>query len=227
VLGSAGPGNVIAYNYGDVMWERNYPNTGWLMADFSANHCAHPYMNLFEGNVGSQISADDIHGSSSHLTFFRNAMDHEHEGIDATGNVFSVAIAAHNRVLSFFGNVFGQPGDSGDYEGVDNCGGGPAIYKLGWPSDCSLGDESIDPEVASTLLRHGNYDYMTGETHWEPSITDHELPASFYLRARPAFFGHSAWPPIGPDLDPMLSPIPAQVRFTDMPHESYGGQSCN
>ncbi|MFI5306420.1 MAG: glycosyl hydrolase family 28-related protein, partial [Polyangiales bacterium] len=39
VLASAGPDNVIAYNYGDVMWESNYPNTNWLMADFSANHC--------------------------------------------------------------------------------------------------------------------------------------------------------------------------------------------
>jgi hypothetical protein len=184
-------------------------------------------MNLFEGNVGSQFSADDIHGSSSHQTFLRNSMDHQHEGIVTTGNVFAVAIAAHNRYLSFLGNVFGQPGDSGDYEGVNNCGGGPAIYKLGWPSDCSAGDDTIDPEVAGTLLRHGNYDYMTGMTHWDDSISDRMLPASFYLRAKPAFFGARAWPPIGPDLDPMLSPIPAQERFAAMPHESYGGQQCN
>lgn len=226
VLGSAGPGNVIAYNYGDVMWERNYPNTNWLMADFSANHCAHPYMNLFEGNVGSQISADDIHGGSSHQTFLRNTMDLEHAGIDATGNLFAVSIAAHNRFMSFFGNVFGKPGDAGDYEGVDNCGGGPAVYKLGWPSDCALGDESIDPEVAGTLLRHGNYDFMTGSTVWDDTITDHEIPASFYLDAKPAFFGDLAWPPIGPDLAPMASPIPAQARFEAMPLASYGGESC-
>jgi hypothetical protein len=226
VLASAGPDNVIAYNYGDVMWERSYPNTNWLMADFSANHCGHPYMNLFEGNVGSQISADDIHGSSSHLTFFRNTMDHQHEGITTTGNVFSVAIAAHNRDLSFLGNVFGQPADRGVYETTGNCGGSAAIYKIGWPSDCSLGDAAIDPEVKATLLRHGNYDYVSNATLWDSTIADHTLPASLYLSAKPAFFGTRAWPPIGPDLTPMVSPIPAQQRFAAMPHDAYGGKDC-
>jgi hypothetical protein len=226
VLGSAGPGNVISYNVGDVMWERNYPDTNWLMADFSANHCAHPYMNLFEGNVGTQFSSDDIHGSSSHQTYFRNAMDAEHEGIETSGNVFTVAIAANNRYMSFVGNVFSLPG-AGDYEGVDNCGGGPAIYKIGWPSDCGLGDESIDPEVRATLLRHGNFDSVNGATVWDESITERELPASFYLDGRPAFFGDRAWPAIGPDLEPMVGPIPpAQQRFEAMPHESYGGEDC-
>jgi hypothetical protein len=226
VLGSAGPGNVIAYNFGDVMWERNYPNTGWLMADFSSNHCAHPYMNLFEGNVGSQFSADDIHGSSSHQTYFRNSMDHVHEGITTTGNVFSVVLAAHNRYMSFLGNVFGRTGDTGDHEGTGNCAGGPAIYKIGWPSDCSAGDSAIDPLVRSTLLRHGNYDYMTSSTTWEATISDQTLPASLYLSGKPAFFGSRAWPPIGPDLTPMHSPIPAEERFAAMPHASYGGTTC-
>lgn len=227
VLASAGPGNVIGYNCGDVMWESSYPNTNWLMADFSANHCGHPYMNLFEGNAGSQFSADDIHGSSSHQTFFRNTMDHQHEGITTTGNVFSVAIAAHNRYLSFIGNVFGQPGDSGDYETTDNCGGHAAIYKLGWPSDCSLGDDAIDPDVRATLLRHGNFDYVSNKAIWDDTIAEHELPGSLYLHEKPAFFGDHAWPPIGPDLAPMVSTIPAQERFAAMPHEKYGGQECN
>jgi hypothetical protein len=226
VLGSSGPGNVVAYNFGDVMWERNYPNTNWLMADFSSNHCAHPYMNLFEGNVGSQFSADDIHGSSSHQTYLRNTMDHRHEGITTTGNVFSVALAAHNRYMTFLGNVFGYSGDTGDYEGTGNCAGGPAIYKIGWPSDCAAGDNTIDPQVRATLLRHGNYDYMTSMTHWESTIADHTIPASLYLGGKPAFFGSRAWPPIGPDLTPMVSPIPAAERFAGMPHTSYGGNDC-
>jgi len=226
VLGSAGPGNVVAYNFGDVMWERNYPNTNWLMADFSANHCAHPYMNLFEGNVGTQFSADDIHGSSSHQTYFRNAMDARHEGIVTEGNVFEVALAAHNRYMSFVGNVFGVAGDTGDYEGVNNCGGGPAIYKIGWPSDCGLGDESIDPEVRGTLIRHGNFDYITNTTVWDPAILEQTLPASFYLDGKPAFFGDRPWPAIGPDLTPMHSTIPAEERFGAMPHEAYGGEDC-
>ena len=226
VLGSAGPGNVIAYNFGDVMWERNYPNTNWLMADQSANHCAHPFMNLFEGNDGSQFSSDDIHGSSSHQTFFRNAMDHEHEGITTTGNVYAVAIAAHNRYMNLLGNVFGQPGDVGDYEAQGNCTERLAIYKIGWPSDCGASDGDIDPEVRATLLRHGNFDYVNNDTIWDDGITQHELPRSLYLGGKPAFFGDLPWPAIGPDLDPMVGTIPARARFDAMPHESYGGDGC-
>ena len=68
MLDSAGPGNVIAYNYTDHMFGRDYPDASWLMADLIGNHCAHPFMSLFEGNLGSQISLDNIHGSSSHQT---------------------------------------------------------------------------------------------------------------------------------------------------------------
>jgi hypothetical protein len=153
-------------------------------------------------------------------------MDHRHEGITTTGNVFSVALAAHNRYMTFLGNVFGYTGDSGDYEGTGNCAGGPAIYKIGWPSDCAAGDSAIDAQVRATLLRHGNYDYMTSMTHWESTIADQTIPASLYLGSKPAFFGNRAWPPIGPDLTPMVSPTPAEERFAGMPHSSYGGTDC-
>ena len=38
-------------------------------------HAPHPYMNLFEGNYGSTVCFDFIHGSSSHNTLFRNYID--------------------------------------------------------------------------------------------------------------------------------------------------------
>ena len=53
MLNSSGPGNVIAYNYTDNMFGRDYPDAPWLMADLVGNHCAHPFMSLFEGNMGN------------------------------------------------------------------------------------------------------------------------------------------------------------------------------
>ena len=217
ILGSAGPGNVIAYNYTDRAYGRDYPDASWLMADLAANHCAHPFMNLFEGNMVSQISCDNIHGSSSHQTFFRNAVDRQHEGYVHTGNLTDVVFAATNRFMNVVGNVLGRPGDDGIrgalYEQeTGNCMDTVATYKLGYPSDCGI-DEITDPQVKATILRHGNFDYVSNETVWDPTIEEHELPASLYLKARPAFFGGAAWPPIGSDVDGMIHDIPAKVRF--------------
>src|SRR5262249_22409054 len=54
MLDSAGPGNVIAYNFSDEMFGNNYPDASWIYADLVANHCAHPFMNLYESNQGTQ-----------------------------------------------------------------------------------------------------------------------------------------------------------------------------
>ena len=67
---------------------------------------------------------------------------------------------------------------------------------------------------------------VNGAAVWDESIQTHDLPASFYLDGRPAFFGDRAWPAIGPDVEPMHSPTPAEERFEAMPHESYGGEDC-
>jgi hypothetical protein len=65
----------------------------------------------------------------------------------------------------------------------------------------------------TTAILHGNYDYASDSTKWDPSISDHVLPNSYYLPGKPAWWGTMPWPPIGPDLNPMVNKIPAQVRF--------------
>jgi hypothetical protein len=214
---SCGPGNVLAYNYTDRMYERAYPDAPWLMADLIGNHCAHPFMALFEGNQGSQISADNIHGSSSHLTFFRNQVDRQHEGHVHTGNLTTVVFAANNRFMNVIGNVLGRPGDAALPGAVydqtaGNCLDNVAVYKLGYPSNCAI-DAVLDGQVASTLLRHGNYDYLGGAAVWDPGITVRELPPSLYLTTAPAYFGAVPWPPIGPDVDGLVHDLPAKLRF--------------
>jgi hypothetical protein len=74
----------------------------------------------------------------------------------------------------------------------------------------------FDPLVASsTLWRWGNFDYATNIPHWDPAEipsgeavpTTKTLPASLYLSGKPAWFGNAAWPPIGPDVAGMASPL--------------------
>ena len=63
-------------------------------------------------------------------------------------------------------------------------------------------------------FRHGNFDYVNNSRLWDPNIRpDHTIPNSLYLSARPSWWGQLAWPPIGPDLNPMVGLIPAQARY--------------
>lgn len=51
----------------------------------------------------------------------------------------------------------------------------------------------------STAFMHGNYTYANSTIAWSGSVT-HTLPNSFYLAAKPSWFGSLTYPPIGPDV---------------------------
>ena len=210
---SVGAGNVLAYNYTDEAWNCDEPDTDWLMADLNLNHCAHNYMTLVEGNQASQISADAFHGSSSHLVLLRNHADAQHP-TPRTSHLISVDLHFLNRYVSAIGNVLGQPGMPGVYQ-LENvpCVNQPAAYKLGYNDDGDCDPAGNDPLVASTFLRHGNFEYFTGSLVWDPAIPDHDLPDSYYLTARPSFFGDLRWPPFGSDLTPRIGILPARYCF--------------
>jgi hypothetical protein len=72
-------------------------------------------------------------------------------------------------------------------------------------------DISIDASVNGTLV-HGNW--VDGAIQWDPGIPNHTIPDSYYLTARPSFYGPDAWPSIGGDLGPVCT-NPAIVRWED------------
>jgi hypothetical protein len=57
--------------------------------------------------------------------------------------------------------------------------------------------QDADPKTVSTLIRGGNYDYVTNSAHWE-NIPSQTLPNSLYLSGTPAFFGSYTWPWVDP-----------------------------
>ncbi len=215
LLQAAGPGNVLGYNYSDRMFDENYPNTKYLQPDL-VTHAAHPFMTLWEGNQGSRASEDFVHGSASHSTYLRNYIDGYSQGeaqIIANGR-HPIDDQAYNTHMNYVGNVLGLPGDTGTYEvsGVACSDTNKFVYKLGYPGDnCSTTGD--DPNVKATILRQGNFDYITNSIHWDPNIADHTIPASYYLTSKPAFFGSYNWPAYGSDLSPMVGALPAEQRF--------------
>ncbi len=70
-----------------------------------------------------------------------------------------------------------------------------------------------DSNVLATLIRHGNYDYYNKSVVWDNSISSHTVPDSLIHASKPAFFGTLQWPPIGPDVAGLVTPIPAQARW--------------
>lgn len=201
-------GNVIAYNYlHDILFDDPW----WLIASPSINHAPHPKMNLWEGNIAYKAEADIIHGSSSHNTIFRSqSKGWQSETITTRNN--AIEIAAKNTYMNVIGSVLGTPGKSNRYEVLP---GQPyddwtdyVIWALG------VGSGVDDPDVAATLLRHGNYDYVTNSVVWDPAIPNHDLPNSLYLSGIPEWWcQETPWPPIGPDVEGYYTDIPAKRRF--------------
>ena len=214
-LGWGSSAMVAAYNYVyDV-------SDGWntFTGDIQS-HGAHPKMMLLEGNYAQKGKFDIVWGSSSHNTLFRNwyRTTQPSGSYPLTGQRSNIQIYQNNRYFNLVGNVLGDPSTSWGYE--SGCSG-PTIYVLGYRDlGCS---GTRDSQVRSTLLRHGNYDYSTNTTKWcddsgEPGCQGGDasltIPDSLYLPGRPSWWcDELPWPPIGPDLSPMVSDIPATRRY--------------
>ncbi|OGW57558.1 MAG: hypothetical protein A3D21_02530 [Nitrospirae bacterium RIFCSPHIGHO2_02_FULL_42_12] len=220
ILEGGGSGNVYGYNYSNRMFGDVDPNnTNWLMADI-VTHGAHPYMNLFEGNVAQHLGADYTHGSGSHNTFFRNQITRENLNYDNTladQHLFAVDISKFNYYLNVVGNVLGK--SSQTFNAYEDSGtrindSDRHVYSFGYSND---GDTTSDDAVSkNTVLRHGNYDYYNKNVVWDAGIADHSLPASYYLSSKPSFFGITPWPLFGPDLNPIVGTLPAEQRLKDI-----------
>lgn len=246
-------GNVIAYNYCDA----SNSGTNFSGIDINFSHGPHNSLNLVEGNIVNTITSDGYFGSTSHNTVFRNWVKAEPSSPSSASIVRGISIQHYNSYYNIVGNVLGSSkfpvGAFGLYS-IDTSGYSPnirVIYQLGYPYMQNTnysgrietnippdytgepyhdtGSSSFDPNVENTMLRWGNYDYVTKTTRWEesevpedvPVPTTHTLPPSLYLDSKPEWWGDELpWPAIGPDLDEMTGKIPAQLRWEAMQDES-------
>ena len=74
---------------------------------------------------------------------------------------------------SFVGNVLGAAGQMAGWVYESGNMDQPAIFLLGWDDWAPY---PIDPKVAATTIRHGNFDYVTNSVKWDPSISTQTLP---------------------------------------------------
>jgi hypothetical protein len=216
-----GSGNVFLYNYVDD----NYTDDSSYVGSPRANHGAHPYMTLFEGNIVSHFASDYFWGTSSHIVMFRNWFwgdtSGNYAGFTATSPNWGFVAMEIDRMQHYYsavGNVLGRPNLHTNWSNANllptGCGWGssrsqPTVYGLG----CVSQGGTFDSAVRSTMILHGNYDYKTnGVAHWDGGSV-HDLEDSMYYSSKPAFFGSCDWPVFGPDLNPITNVLPAKTRF--------------
>jgi hypothetical protein len=210
VFEGGGSGNVLAYNY---LKDPHTDDSSFLGQEMSY-HGAHPFMNLWEGNIGTTIAPDNIWGSNSHSVYFRNAVSGRTSENQNWGWVIDVN--AHSMYHSFVGNVLGYAGiaPNGDWFYEHGCSGLDfAIWRWGCED---LLSGPANSAVRQTAIVHGNYDYKRNQFDWT-SGPSRNLPASLRYSTKPAWFCDLPWPATGPDpSNPsqlLTGTIPARVRY--------------
>jgi hypothetical protein len=215
VVRSSGAGSVFGYNYTDDPWD--YTSPAWVEVGLNASHMAGPHHVLFEGNYSANIDSDYTHGNAIDLTFFRNWLSGQRKSFSDTSNSRTVGLAYGSWWDSFVGNVLGRPGQMTGWLYEDPAMAGnnanwrdKVVWKLGY--DPERWGMYADPQTLSTVIRDGNYDYVTNSVHWHSTPAGFAVPDSLYLAAKPAFFGGNRWPWVDASSGTTYT-LPAKARY--------------
>jgi hypothetical protein len=219
VMRSAGGGNVIAYNYmEDSLIGYQY---NWVESGLNAAHMTTTQHALFEGNQCFNFDGESTWGNAIYNTVLRNHLTSKRRdlagvGLTDEGYPRAFSLAFGHWWYTALGNVLGAEGmdpsplTAYEYEGFYPWDADPVgMWLLGVGYDWG----EADPQVAETLIRHGNFDYVTNTQIWDPEISNHNLPASLYLTEKPAFFGSYAWPWVDPGGTVKVHTLPARARY--------------
>lgn len=212
-------GNVFAYN---ACFDTSSSQDAGALNPCYDEHVVNFY-NLYEGDFGPQLSADDVHGTQDFLTCFRCFLT----GFQSTPSSPTTAALeprfdfAFSRYQNDVAGVYGTPTVQTTYRwNFSNTA--PWIYALGKGFGAIGGGPAIpnDPLSNSTQMAWGVYDTVnaavqfnsaeiptTAAVYPQPLPTvgnvgggQAAFPVSFAFYTKPSYFGSIAWPPIGPDV---------------------------
>jgi hypothetical protein len=222
VMRASGGGNVIGYNYFEDGFIGSTPRdyTDWMETGMNAAHMTCPHYELFEGNQAFNIDADASWGNSVYITFFRNHATGKRRSFVDVDNRRAIGLEKGAWWYTFIGNVLSTPdaspaphsGFTYEDKGRPWKGDPVPMWRLGY--DSADWGAPADPKLLATVIRDGNFDYVTNEVRWDRS--PQPLPDSLYLTAKPAFFGEYRWPWVDATGAVKLHTLPARARFDAM-----------
>jgi hypothetical protein len=228
VMRSAGGGNVFGYNYMDDGADLGGQ---WFEDQLDASHMTTPHYELFEGNQSPNADTDDTWGNAAYITYFRNDLTGQLHDFPDSGPYRAAGLTQWDWWYSFVGNVLGTASDVGDFtQGYEVLNVNTSTQ--GWPyAVWALCYQHANPnpdggKCLATMLRDGNYDYLTKQVHWHgiggtgqnnglTPPADSTLPDSLYLKSKPAFFGSGPWPWVDGSnaTNSVAGQLPARVRY--------------
>ncbi|KQC08899.1 MAG: hypothetical protein APR54_00380 [Candidatus Cloacimonas sp. SDB] len=171
ILTDAAHHNVFGYNFSyDQHTDNEIIGLDWVTADM----CLHghnyaeisgPYENLFEGNIGSFIRIDDVHGSNGNYnTIFRNS-----------AREVGFEICSGNDNQNVVNNYF-------------RCGHQAlSIYGYAWITN---GSGHLNK---NNKCRDRNF-WGSWETHWHNNDPSYNVDISYYREEEPEFMNDHSWP---------------------------------
>ena len=218
VFSGTGAGCAVSYNYAVNQWDLS------SAVAFSSNpmHAAASNYILEEGNVGSGVNQDAVHGPHLADTFYRNyfAGYMANNGVATYQATIPITVGALSRYNNYIGNVLGTPGYHTVYQCIPasasqrycstDFGTGPGgvhIWDIGWAHQAQL-DYTDNPPfqndtlTASSFMRWGNWDSVTNAVQWnisEVPTADSHFPISVPTQGgsggpMPASFIYSSQP---------------------------------
>jgi hypothetical protein len=236
-LAEVSVGDVFGYNYAiDNFYNNGAPT--WQGGD-GTHHQVGDYYLLWEGHEGTTFNADNIHGTAFFITHFRdylNGHDTATEVAPKTQSTWAYFLFSGARYFNLIGSVLGTQSYHTIYttkaSGTTDSGNAGTSSRstivLGYSdqggiqfSNARLGtsfDIPNDPNVATTLMRWGNYSACTGDAscnanrfvnpevpsglanYPNPVPASQSLPSSFYLSSKPSWWSSMPWPAVGPDV---------------------------
>lgn len=159
-------GSVFGYNYA----VDNCYNGGIQQGD-AYSHGIADHFGLWEGNIGSEMELDDIHGTNFLHTAFRNrysGFDTGTENGTNTGPFIAMQLYAGSRDHNLVGNINGLAGKTTGYSAesatsTDTAANGNSVYVLGYSGfgGSHVGCCNNDPFVPASVARIANWDNVS------------------------------------------------------------------
>jgi hypothetical protein len=235
IQGNSSSGNVVAYNY----TINTYTGNEILFGSLWPGHSNGSDYNLYEGNVSAMYDTDQTHGTQLMNTLYRNFLTGWESCANGncgtakkkTDDLVAVLDLSYNRYHNFIGNVLGTPGVHTAGYNYTNAEYYFSKGGVGYPWSFGSGNNGVsksqgyqggpipvDPLVASTAMRWGNWDAFNGATQWNTNevptgisvypnsaptncTNGGSCPPSFYTATRPSWWSSSIpFPAIGPDV---------------------------
>jgi len=246
LMRASGGGNVIGYSYFDDGWiayDPTFVESGLNASHYATAHME-LFEGNRAWNFSSDSTwgnAVYITAFRNHLTGLRGAIPplntYAYDYADGNGKPSAlyyedlggrvgVSVGENHWWYNFVGNVIGYAGMTPSKPKSPGMGGQDRFVYEEKPGDDAVmpmwsvgfqSDGTQEPKTVTTLLRHGNFDYVTKAAVWDSASPNHMLPNSLYMTQAPPFMNGYDWPWVDP-VTGQARTLPAKARFDALPH---------